>query len=214
MVNIQMTGQQIHNVLDDAVDIFLDPGGSWGAYPRVSGLRFDVNEGLPKGSRINTLEVNPKIAGVWAAIEMDKTYTVVTNSHIALDGYYKFGNIPAELKVDTYAEYAQTFIEYAREVKVLSPVSEDNVSTTQNKSFKFNPTSSATTRKRVKKVKEIKKTKGLSNEGVGNQYDRNFVQVRGKIKFPGSIHLKEIIMKKSCIHVALIIFFQTLFGET
>ncbi len=126
-----MTGQQIHNVLEDAVDFYLDPSGSWGAYPRASGLRFDVNEGLSKGSRISNLEVNPKLADSWTTIEMDKTYSVVTNNFIAgvRDGYYEFGNIPADLKVDSYVEYAQSFIEYAQEVKVLSPVSEEDAST-------------------------------------------------------------------------------------
>lgn len=40
MVNLKMTGTQIKNVLEDAIDFYLDPTGSWGAYPRASGLRF------------------------------------------------------------------------------------------------------------------------------------------------------------------------------
>lgn len=131
MVNIVMTGQQIHNVLEDAVDFYLDPSGSWGAYPRASGLRFDLNEAKAKGSRISNLEVNNKLAGTWGAIDMAANYTVVTNNFIATprDGYYEFGNIPDELKVDTYVEYAQSFIEYAESVAVLDPVSAESAST-------------------------------------------------------------------------------------
>lgn len=137
-----MTGSQIKNVLEDAIDFYLDPTGSWGAYPRASGLRFDVNEGETKGSRVSNLEVNPKLAGSWEAISTDKMYTVVTNNFIATprDGYYEFGKI--EGKVDTYVEYAQSFIEYAQG-NVLEKVPADRAST-QNWSPTSAPTSSPT----------------------------------------------------------------------
>jgi len=142
MVNLNMTGSQIKNVLEDAIDFYLDPTGSWGAYPRASGLRFDVNEGETKGSRVSNLEVNPKLAGSWEAISTDKMYTVVTNNFIATprDGYYEFGKI--EGKVDTYVEYAQSFIEYAQG-NVLEKVPADRAST-QNWSPTSAPTSSPT----------------------------------------------------------------------
>ncbi len=126
-----MTGQQIHNVLEDAVDFYLDPAGSWGAYPRASGLRFDVNEAATKGRRITNLEVNVKLAGSFEPIDLTKTYTVVTNNFIATprDGYFEFGNIAEELKVDSYVEYAQSFIEYAQDVGTLVKVSDENAST-------------------------------------------------------------------------------------
>lgn len=126
-----MTGEQITNVLEDALDFYLDPTGSWGAYPRASGLRFDVNEALPKGSRVSNLEVNAKLAASWAPIDMSANYTVVTNNYIAIpkDGYFEFGNVDDSLKYDTYVEYAQSFIEYAESVGVLEPVSADRAST-------------------------------------------------------------------------------------
>ena len=131
MVNIIMTGQQIKTVLEDAIDFYLDPTGSWGAYPRASGLRFDVNEAMEKGSRVSNLQVNAKLASSWTDIELDATYTVVTNNFIATprDGYYEFGNIAEELKVDTFVEYAQSFIEYAETLDALEPVPEDRAST-------------------------------------------------------------------------------------
>jgi 5'-nucleotidase len=42
IVNIFMTSKQIKNVLEDAIDFFLVDAASRGAYPRASGLRFDV----------------------------------------------------------------------------------------------------------------------------------------------------------------------------
>ena len=131
MVNLVMTGEQIKNVLEDAIDFYLDPSGSWGAYPRTSGLRFDVNEIEAKGSRVTNLEVNPKLSGEWELIDESASYTVVTNNFIATprDGYYEFGNIADELKVDTYVEYAQSFIDYAKSVDSLDPVPADRAST-------------------------------------------------------------------------------------
>lgn len=152
MVNIIMTGQQIKNVLEDAIDFYLDPAGSWGAYPRSSGLRFDVNEAMPKGSRVSNVQVNPKLAGSWTAIDMSGSYTVVTNNFIATprDGYYEFGNIDASLKVDTYVEYAQSFIEYASTVDSLTPVGPDRAST-QNWSDQLPDTSSPTISRKTDK---------------------------------------------------------------
>ena len=126
-----MTGTQIKQVLEDAINFYLDPSGSWGAYPRASGLRFDVNEGKMFGERVSNLQVKPQLKGTWSDIDMDTTYTVVTNNFIATprDGYYEFGNIDEELKVDSYVEYAQSFIEYAQSVGTLEPVKASHAST-------------------------------------------------------------------------------------
>ncbi len=131
MVNIEMTGAQIKKVLEDAINFYLDPTGSWGAYPRASGLRFDVNEAMDFGMRVTNLEVNAKLAGEWGAIDMDASYIVVTNNYIATpkDGYFEFGNIDEEKKVDSYVEYAQSFIEYAESVGTLEPVPAERAST-------------------------------------------------------------------------------------
>lgn len=145
MFNLVMTGTQIKQVLEDAINYYLDPSGSWGAYPRASGLRFDVNEAKAFGHRVSNLEVNSRLAGSWEPLDMDKRYTIVTNNYIATprDGYYEFGNVPDEDKLDTYVEYAQSFIEYAESVDSLVPVSTDSRST-QNWSNELTPTPSPT----------------------------------------------------------------------
>lgn len=145
MFNLVMTGAQIKQVLEDAINYYLDPSGSWGAYPRSSGLRFDVNEAKAFGHRVSNLEVNPKLAGSWNPINMDERYTVVTNNYIATprDGYYEFGNVPEEDKLDTYVEYAQSFIEYAESIDSLEPIPDDARST-QNWSNELQPTPSPT----------------------------------------------------------------------
>ena len=115
LVTLEMTGQEVMDVLEDALSNALDDGGSTGSYPYASGLRFDVDASQPFGSRVSNVEVNPRVAGTWAPIEPGLVYTVVTNDFIASgqDGYDTFGPIfDAGNFVDTFTEYAQGFIDY------------------------------------------------------------------------------------------------------
>jgi len=91
------------------------------------------------------LEVNAKLAGSWASIDISAMYIVVTNSYIAIpkDGYYDFGNVDDSLKYVTFVEYAQSFIEYAESIGGLAPVSADRVST-QNRTDQVPETTSPT----------------------------------------------------------------------
>merc|ERR1712113_116463 len=76
-------------------------------------------------------EVSVKLASPFEPIDLEATYAVVTNSFIAgaRDGYYEFGEIADELKVDSYVEYAQSFIEYIQDVGILDQVLDENAST-------------------------------------------------------------------------------------
>jgi 5'-nucleotidase / UDP-sugar diphosphatase len=114
LVTLDMTGAQIIAVLEDALEYAI-VGGSTGAYPYASGLRYDVDASQNKGSRISHVEVNARTAGDWTAIDSSATYTVVTNNYIASgqDGYDTFEEpFDAGLYVDTYTEYAQGFVKY------------------------------------------------------------------------------------------------------
>ena len=115
LVTLQMTGQQIIAVLEDALSNTLDDAGSTGSYPYAAGLRYQVDASQSEGSRISNVEINSRLAGSWTAIDPAATYTVVTNDFIASgqDGYDTFGVIfDAGLYVDTFTEYAQGFIDY------------------------------------------------------------------------------------------------------
>lgn len=117
LVTLEMTGQQIKAVLEDALSNTLDDGGSTGSYPYASGLRFNVDASQSFGNRISNLEINPRVVGSWAAIDMNETYTVVTNDFIASgrDGYDTFGVIFNQgLFENTFTEYAQGFIDYVQ----------------------------------------------------------------------------------------------------
>ncbi len=118
LVNLTMTGQEIINVLEEALEFAaFTEGGSTGAYPYASGLRWDVDLSQPMGQRFSNIEVKLKTDTEWSAIDLAKTYTVVTNSFVAggKDGYHTFGTVSSEGRiVDTYLDYAQSFVDYVK----------------------------------------------------------------------------------------------------
>lgn len=130
LVNLQMTGADIVAVLEDAFDYAINPNGSSGAYPYASGLRWDVDRSKPKGQRFSNVQVKLKGESQWSAIDLNRTYTVVTNDFIASgqDGYSTFAPIfnDKTRMVDTYLEYAQSFVDYVTRVGTVNklPVSE------------------------------------------------------------------------------------------
>lgn len=117
-------------VLEDALSSSHDGADpSTGAYPYVAGLRMDVDMSKAKGSRVLNVEINSRLAGNWSNIDTSATYEVATNNYIAAgkDGYVTFATSSvAGTYADTYMEYAQTMIDYAREMKTLvaPPVAE------------------------------------------------------------------------------------------
>lgn len=115
LVVLEMTGQEIKNVLEEALSNTLDASGSSGSYPYASGLRYNIDASKAKGERVTNVQVNPRVAGTWANIDMTTTYKVVTNNFIASgrDGYTTFGTVSEAGKVtDTFTEYAQGFVKY------------------------------------------------------------------------------------------------------
>lgn len=117
LVVMELTGAQIKSVLEDAMNNALRVGGSSGAYPYASGLRYTVDATQPQGSRISSLEVNPRVAGSWQPIEATQVYRVVTNDFIAAgqDGYAAFGEIyDAGEYENTFTLYTQGFIDYIK----------------------------------------------------------------------------------------------------
>jgi 5'-nucleotidase/UDP-sugar diphosphatase len=124
LVTLDLTGAQIKIVLEEALENAL-MGGSTGAYPYAAGLRYAVDANKDMGNRISSLEVNIRLAEAsWNAIDAGMAYTVVTNNFIAggKDGYFEFDRVDKELVVDTFKEYAQSFIDYAiQEETLVSP---------------------------------------------------------------------------------------------
>ena len=129
---LSMTGAEIIAVLEDAYDYALSPDGSTGAYPYASGLRWDVDSSQTKGNRFTNVQVKLKDDTVWRAIDETETYTVVTNNYIAQgrDGYDTFGVISAQGRVvDTFLDYAQSFVDYVEEQGSISKLPSSEYST-------------------------------------------------------------------------------------
>jgi len=117
LVELDMTGAEIHAVLEDALDFALSEGGSTGAYPYAAGLRWDVNAGAEKGSRFSNIEFRGPADSDWVALDKARTYKVVTNNFISggRDGYLTFKDVVKDGRMlDTYLDYAQSFVDYVK----------------------------------------------------------------------------------------------------
>lgn len=117
LVELEMTGGEIKSVLEDGVDNALY-GGSSGAFPYAYGLRYVVSAGPEKGKRVTGIEIKNRKTGAWTVLESDQLYVIVANSYIAAgkDGYTTFKTVQNTKgrAVDTYLDYAMSFVEYVR----------------------------------------------------------------------------------------------------
>lgn len=129
LVDLTMTGAEIEQVLNEAVDFAHVTGGSTGAYPYAAGLRWDVDMTRTEGQRLFNIEVRSRDETVWRPLEDSETLNVVTNSFTAggQDGYVTFGTVTDDGRaVDTFLDYAQSFVDYVLEKGTLSkPMLED-----------------------------------------------------------------------------------------
>ena len=143
MVNLNMTGLEIKQVLNEAVDkayaeyVENSAKGSDGAYPYAAGIRYDVDFNRPTGERVHNVEVKAKGDGTWSKLSDDRELIVVTNDYIAggKDGYLTFGKVSAdESKYEnTLKLYTETFIDYVQNLaangQMIVPVADEDRST-------------------------------------------------------------------------------------
>eukprot|EP00163_Fabomonas_tropica_P024833 TRINITY_DN4278_c0_g2_i1.p1 TRINITY_DN4278_c0_g2~~TRINITY_DN4278_c0_g2_i1.p1 ORF type:complete len:613 (+),score=143.83 TRINITY_DN4278_c0_g2_i1:1810-3648(+) len=130
LTNLTMTGAEIRQVLNEAVDYA--HASSSGAYPYAAGLRWTVDMNLASGSRLYNIQVKPQGEASWRALTDEETLTVVSNSFTAggQDGYVTFGTVSDDGRaVDTYLDYAQSFVDYVMEVGTLSKPAQADYST-------------------------------------------------------------------------------------
>lgn len=117
LIEMEITGQEIKTVLEEALDYTLQPDGSTGAYPYAAGLRWDVDLTKPMGKRFSNLEFKGQADSAWQPLEMTKTYRLVTNSYIAAgrDGYSTFKLVSEEGRaINTFLDDAQSFATYVQ----------------------------------------------------------------------------------------------------
>ncbi len=132
LVELTMTGAEIHAVLEDALDYALLPDGSTGAYPYAAGLRWNVQLAAAKGSRLTGLEYKgPQDTG-WAPLDPARRYKVITNDYIAAgrDGYATFKSVTEDGRsLNTYLDYAQSFVDFVKQRGTVGKLPVDEYST-------------------------------------------------------------------------------------
>ncbi|CUA84820.1 bifunctional metallophosphatase/5'-nucleotidase [Pseudidiomarina woesei] len=120
LVEMQITGAEVKQVLEQALAYATSAGGSDGAYPHGAGIRFAVDMTAAEGQRVSELEVWSDNS--WQALQPAQTYIMVTNSFLAAgnDGWALLGDITAAGRsTDTYVNYAQSFVDWARKTKTI-----------------------------------------------------------------------------------------------
>lgn len=117
LVELDLTGAEVVLALEQGLSNTLDHGGSTGAFPYGAGIRWDLDASQPFGSRFTNVQVRAD-DGTWAPIDPTATYVVVANSFMAGggDGYQVLADAAADGRaVDTFLDYAQSFIDYVVE---------------------------------------------------------------------------------------------------
>jgi len=135
LVELRMSGAEIRQTLEEAVDYALKPDGSSGAYPYAAGLRWTVDLSRQAGERLGELEFKGRHDEHWRPLDQSRLYTVVTNSYIAQgrDGYQSFKKIHDSGRVtDTYLDYAQAFVEYVKTTGTLRRLPTEDYSTRES----------------------------------------------------------------------------------
>lgn len=114
LFRLDVTGQEVKGMLEDGLEATFGTGGSTGPYPYTGGLRFDVNAKAAKGARASNIEVRNPTTGVWAAIDLAKTYKLFVLSFNATggDGYKTLAAVPAARRLDIGVLDADVFFSY------------------------------------------------------------------------------------------------------
>jgi 5'-nucleotidase len=121
LVRLEMRGSELRQVLEEAVDYFLsDVSANSGAWPYAAGLRWsaDLTRSRAEG-RVSGIEFRNGTG--WEPLDETRLYRVVANNFIAAggDGYKSLAAIVADRREDTFLDYAQALVDYAREAGVL-----------------------------------------------------------------------------------------------
>ncbi|MCD1146763.1 5'-nucleotidase C-terminal domain-containing protein [Peptoniphilus sp. KCTC 25270] len=116
-VKLEVTGQIIKDALEFGVN---EAPEVVGKFPHVAGMTFKYDEKQPAGSRVFDVMVKGQ------ALDLNKTYTLVTNDFMAIggDGYEMF---KAAKKLSEYPLLSEVLANYIEKAKIVSPKVEDRV---------------------------------------------------------------------------------------
>ena len=118
LVELDIKGAEVVAALEDGVDSYiLNPASATGSYPYAAGLRWDLDMSKAKGQRFSNVQLRNKTTGAWTALDLTKTYVLVTNDFLGdgKDGYTTLGAVSKSGRsVNTYLLYTQSFVDYVR----------------------------------------------------------------------------------------------------
>jgi 5'-nucleotidase/UDP-sugar diphosphatase len=111
---LDVTGDEVHAMLEDGLEAVYGPGGSTGPYPYTAGLRFDVDATAARGQRVSRIEVRDARTGQWAPLDRARTYRMFALSFNARggDGYKTLAAVPAARRLDVGVLDADVFLSY------------------------------------------------------------------------------------------------------
>ena len=134
MIQLNATGQEIKDALEDALAGVLSPNASTGGYPYAAGLRWQIDLRQPKGKRFSHLEV--RVAdGRYQPLVLQKTYKVATSSFLADggDAFTALKQITGARRVDVLLDTTESFLNYIDSLpgknKILKLLPESDYST-------------------------------------------------------------------------------------
>lgn len=110
LVTMDMTGTEVKQVLEEAVENAIKPYGATGAYPYGANIHWHVDLSQPTGSRFSNIEIHRKGIEEWVPLGEDENVKVVTNSFLAggRDGWLTSGEVTDDGRtVDTFIDYLQ-----------------------------------------------------------------------------------------------------------
>ncbi len=120
MAVLDLSGQQVKDLLEEALSSIFDMGLSDGTFPYVAGMRYSASRGASSGNRVTSVEVALP-GGGYTPLDPEATYRLVTNSFVAGggDGFGSLEGVPA---TDTGFIDAEIVAEYFRELGTVRPV--------------------------------------------------------------------------------------------
>lgn len=131
LFELELTGAEVLQTLEDAVANHLDLALSDGSHPYAAGLRWDLDMRQPRGQRFSHVQVRDRRTGAWTALDPTRTYVATTNDFIATgkDGFATLGKAyQAGRYTNTYLLYTQTFVDHVLTQRTLHRPTRDNAS--------------------------------------------------------------------------------------
>lgn len=185
---IEVTGSELMAALEHGVKDFPETAGQ---FPHVSGLKYTFDASMPVGQRITSVVVGDE------ALDLNKTYTIVTNDFIAAggDGYTMFNGKPF---VGEGGLLSDVLIDHVKKLGTLNPMVEGRIIATNIPAPAPEPAPLPTpepTPEPAKEYKEyvVKPGDWLSKIGRAFGVDWKVLAEYNSLKNPNLIYPKQII---------------------